>query len=393
MDIPIAPSEMMDSRVLAGAPGERKRIRMPSRFRQATDYEVGEFVYIRGLDNKVITLAVDIAYDMDEKADDMKAYVVKEVYERIMSPKDSEVDVEPVHGITLGCDPELMLVNPSGMIIPASGFLNKWDSVGYDGLLLELRPMPSTDEHTVTYNLYNLLRIMRNKIPDKNIKAIGVSSYNGNAQITPKYVQYVTLTAGFHLHYGLPPALLGYPRRFIADQIVKALDYYVGIPAMIPEGEHDSYRRSVPYIEYGKPGTYRLDNRTLEYRVPGGILLRHPVWTAGLIGLGATVIEDIVARIKHHSADFEELAAVGHDAAIRALYPNIPPMGEIFETICSPKIDNARRHLGQIWKDIQTMVSYESRSHSINNFFNTLGENYPLDIETNWEMCYGKRQP
>ena len=161
---------------------------------------------------------------------------------------------------------------------------------------------------------------------------------------------------------------------------------------MIPEGGHDSYRRSVPYIEYGKPGTYRLDNRTLEYRVPGGILLRHPAWTAGLLGLGAVVIEDIVARIKHHSKDFEELVNVGNDAAIRALYPNILPVGEIFNVICSPNTDTAKKHLGQIWNDIQSMVSYPARRHSVNNFFQTLEEKFPLDIEENWWRHYGKRQ-
>lgn len=392
MDIPIAPSKMMDTVITEGKLNERKKIRMPDKFRAVVEYDIGEFVYLRTLDGKLITLTVDEAYDADEKIDDMKAYVAGEIHELIMASSMTEADVEPVSGITLGCDPELILVNGKGEIQPASAFLKKYDAVGYDGLLLELRPLPSTCEFSVTNNLYSLLQQMRTKIPNEDIRAIGVSAYHGNARLTPKHMQNVTLTAGFHLHYGLPKELLGYPRRFIADQIVKALDYYVGIPAMIPEGELDSYRRSAPYLEYGKPGTYRLDHRTLEYRVPGGILLRHPAWTAGLIGLGALVIEDIVARIKHHSADFEELASIGNDAAIRALYPNLPPPGEIFSIICSPKIDSARRHLELIWKDVNSMVSYVDRSKSVNNFFQTLGTTYPLDIEHNWWRHYGKRQ-
>lgn len=392
MDIPIAPSKKMDEAVEEGKTQERKIIRMPYDFRQMVEYEIGDFVYARTLDGSIIALSIEGAYHDDAQADDLRAYVTTEVYNMIVAPKATVADVEPVQGITLGCDPELILIDSAGMVIPASGFLRKNGQVGYDGLLLELRPMPSTSEETVAYNINNLLGLMRHRIPRRDIRAISVSAYHGNAKITPKFTQYVKLTTGFHLHYGLPRELLGYPKRFIADQIVKALDYYVGIPATMPEGIADSYRRTVPYLEYGKPGTYRLDNRTLEYRVPGGILLRHPIWTIGLLGLGAAVIEDIVARLKHHSDDFRRLADVGNDGAIRLLYPNLPSAMEIFRCICSPTTDAARSHLDTISSDVAKMVSYNKRATSINNFFNTLENNYPVDTEINWWRYYGKGQ-
>lgn len=391
MNIPVKPSEKMDSCIMTGKMNERKLIRMPKKFREMIEHDIGEFVYARAEDGSIITLMVENAYTEDVENDDMYAYVATEIHNLIVGKSSNDADIEPVQGITLGCDPELILVDTQGFVIPASKFLKKWTPVGYDGLLLELRPLPSTDENTVAHNLFKLMSQMRPTIP-KEIKTIAVSAYHATAKVTPKFNQAVKLTAGFHLHYGLPKELLGYPKRFIADQIVKALDYYVGIPAMIPEGYDDSYRRSVPYVEYGKPGTYRIDDRTLEYRVPGGILMRHPIWAAGLIGLGAAVIEDLVSRIKHTTEDFSDLAAAGSDEAIRYLYPNLPPAMEIFRCICSPTADFAKAHLNHIYSDVEKMIGYTARAVSINNFFNTLENTYSLNVEENWWRHYGQRQ-
>lgn len=393
MYLPILPSKTMDQQLKDGVHKERRLIRMPRKFRTEIEHDLGDLVYARSMkDGKVIALTVTGAYHDDVENDDMHAYVTTEIY-NLITKGGADADIQPVDGITLGCDPELILVNRDGTIIPASGFLKKYGQVGYDGLLLELRPLPSTDEHTVAHNIFGLLGQMRAAIPNKEIRAIAVSSYHGNARITPKYSQFVKVTAGFHLHFGLPGELLGYQKRFIADQIVKTLDYYVGMPSIIPEGSTDSYRRSVPFVEYGKPGTYRIDDRTLEYRVPGGILLRHPVWTAGLIGLGAMVVEDMVARIKDFTPDFTKLAEIGNDALVRKLYPNIPPVMEIFSAICSPTADTAQRYLNDIWRDLENMISFPKRAESVVNFFRCLDNKYSLDIEENWWRYYGTGQP
>jgi len=66
---------------------------------------------------------------------------------------------------------------------------------------------------------------------------------------------YMGISAGFHIHFGLNPSILGShrgPRANLLRQVVRALDYYVGIPATISEGQEDSTRRTAPYLEYGK---------------------------------------------------------------------------------------------------------------------------------------------
>jgi len=234
-----------------------------------------------------------------------------------------------------------------------------------------------------------------------NTMMAGISSFHGkaavarNAQTNTAMLQPgCKLTAGFHLHYGIPKEILGYQKKFVAQQVVKALDYYVGLPSIIPEGYGDSYRRTVQGIEYGKPGMFRIDHRTLEYRTPGAALMKHPVLAKGLIGLGAVVIEDIISRVKTKTHGFTQLSEIANDADIRVLYPNIPAVMEIFGAICSPTTDVAKGHLSTIRSDVEKMVGYARRAESVNNFFDNIETQFSIDVEENWGRYknHGERQ-
>jgi len=292
-------------------------------------------------------------------------------------------------------------------MISAQNFfgLNKFDAVGYDGNLLELRPAPSINEKGLTETLFALINQARLSLNRctlfPNTMMAGISSFKGRAAVarnikanTVMYNHHNVVTAGFHLHYGLPQEILGFKNRLIASQVVKALDFYVGIPAVIPEGYEDSYRRGTQGLEYGKPGMYRLDHRTLEYRTPGAALMKHPILAQGLIGLGAVVIEDIVSRVKTITSGFKDLNEASNDADIRALYPDIPPAMEIFRSICSPTTDVAKSHLPTIVDGIQKMVGYDKRADSIINFFNHIETKFSVDVEDNWRRYWsnGQRQ-
>ncbi len=404
MDIPVKISNAMDN---AKTINESRIIRAPREFRELFELRLGDFVVIRNNDGRLMSFALEKAYDEDVKNDPLAAYVTSRIHATIVKGTAQSCDLDLVKGITLGCDPELMIIDRnSGNLISAQNFfkLNKWGPVGYDGLLLELRPSPSVDESVVINNLYNLLAQARSFLNTcstfPNTMLAGISSYNGKAAVArgmnnvAMYQNYTKLTAGFHLHYGIPKEILGYQKRFVAQQVVKALDYYVGLPSMIPEGYGDSYRRTVQGIEYGKPGMFRIDHRTLEYRTPGGALMKHPVLAQGLIGLGAVVIEDITSRVKTITKGFTDLNQIAYDADIRILYPNIPPVMEIFQAICSPAIDVAKSHLDTIRKDVENMVGYASRANSINNFFNNIETAFSIDVEENWWRYrnHGERQ-
>ncbi|MDX1314405.1 MAG: hypothetical protein R3356_02785, partial [Eudoraea sp.] len=372
--------------------------RAPREFRELFDISLGDFVTLKTNDGRTLSFAVEKAYDDDVQADSLSAYVTDRVYPHVANKLAQSCDLDLVNGITLGCDPELMLIDrDTGNLISAQAFLNikKWGPVGYDGVLLEFRPAPSVDEAVVVENIYNLLAQTRpflNKCKVyPNVMLAGVSSFRGNAAValnartnTPLVHSGMNLTAGFHLHYGLPKEILGYQKNFVAQQVVKALDYYVGVPSIIPEGDYDNFRRTVQGIEYGKPGMFRLDHRTLEYRTPGGALMKHPILAKGLIGLGAAVIEDIVSRVKTITDGFTRLNEIANDADIRILYPNIPPVMEIFRVICSPTVAGAKSHLDVIRRDVEKMIGYARRAESIDNFFNHIETKFSVDVEENW---------
>lgn len=405
MDIPVKVSKRMDDveNIL-----ESRTIRAPRDFREFLDLKIGDFVTVRATDGRLLSFMVDKAYAEDSEANSLSAYVTSDIHKRITNNLAQSCDLDLVDGITLGCDPELMVIDRNtGDLISAQAFfgLKKWGPIGYDGLLLEFRPAPSIDESIVIDNMYDLLLQTRAYLNScqmfPSIMLAGISSFKGRTAVatntvhnTAMYQYGSALTAGFHLHYGIPAEILGYQKKFVAQQVVKALDYYVGIPSIIPEGYGDSYRRTVVGMEYGKPGMFRIDHRTLEYRTPGGALMKHPILAQGLIGLGAAVIEDIVTRVKTITHGFTKLNEIATDADIRILYPNIPPVMEIFRAICSPATDVAKTHLVTIRKDIENMVGYARRAESINNFFDNIETQFSIDIEENWwrHKNHGERQ-
>ncbi len=374
MKLIINSSKLMEDKDSEEKLTERKVIRIPKDLREASNTKLGGFLNMRTTDNSIISLSIERAYEEDVKNDSSSAYVTDEVFKLLTNKSSNICDVKLVNNITLGCDPELILVDKKdASIITAAKYFKKWDAVGCDGLLLEFRPLPSTDENVVITNIFNMLRQARQKINDPQVMIAAVSSYQ-------------KITAGFHLHYGIPNELLGYDKINIAGQIVKILDYYVGVPSILPEGKDDNYRRTVPYLAYGKPGNYRLDNRTLEYRVPGAALMKHPTLARGIIAIGATVVEDVVSRIKHCTDNFTKLDYASTDKDMHELYPDIPDVMTIFSIICSPDTNSAMTYYDNIKSGIEKMVGYKKRADSINEYFKCVESEtqFSPDMEVNW---------
>ena len=402
MEIPLAISKAMDDQA-ENKVQERRLIRMPKDFREFYMFELYDYVSIRAVNsNKIIALQIAPAYKEDAENDSLSAYVSSEVFylSRVTGIKDLKPgsrNVEMVQGITIGCDPELFLVDNDGNVVPASRFFRRFSNVGYDGPMMELRPLPSTNEEVVADNIMGLINKARNRLNSHtniigldnkyilsghNISMLSASSYKGGS-------------AGFHIHFGLPTQLLGnhkYARKLLAAQMVKALDFYVGIPAIIPEGSEDYFRRTSIASAYGKPGNFILDCRTLEYRVPGGSLLRHPILTKGILGLGAAVIEDVVSRVKIITNDYTLLENMLPDKSLNTVYPNIPVPTEIYQTIVAPNTLAAEAKLDVIVNDVRHMVGYEARAKSIESFFEMIKSKFSNNIEVNWRNYYEGQQ-
>jgi hypothetical protein len=400
MEILLTVSETMNERSKSD-PDEHRVIRMPKEFRDNFMFSLHDYVSLRGADGKIIALRILPAYKEDAETDSSSAYLTSNIFAatkivgKELANKKIQ-NVELVQGITLGCDPELFLVDAKGNIIYANRFFRRFSNVGYDGPMMEFRPMPSTREEGVTNNLFSLIVQARNHLNTfagvKVINSIPIPQPSSIRMVAAS--SYRSVAAGFHLHFGLPQQLLGgqYITKLLARQIVKALDFYVGIPAIIPEGGEDFFRRTFVGSAYGKPGNFILDNRTLEYRLPGGTLMRHPILAKGILGLGAAVIEDVVSRVKKATENYSFLESMLPDKSLSIIYPNIPPPTEIYQTIVSPNIVPAEAKLDIIINDVRQMIGYRARAHAIEEYFKHVKTKFSSDVESNWRNHYEGQQ-
>lgn len=387
MEITITVSPTMDKETGWNDGYEHRVLRIPAVYRKQCELILGDFVRLRGKNNNIETFQVAGTFKEDVINNPHTAYATTAVNERVVRGQATN-EINLVNNITLGCDPEVFLVDKNtSNILAAYRYMNKNGPVGHDGLLMEFRPNPSQYASEVCLNLWNLIkrgREMLNKKPEGHIIAIvGGSSYGG-------------ITAGFHLHYGLPRGLLGRKPSVVnvAKLMTAAFDYYVGVPSILPEGSRDVVRRTANFVRYGKPGEYRIDNRTFEFRMPGGINMAHPIFAQGLMSLGAVVAQDVVSRINTCTDCFTNLSEMVSYEDIKQLYPNLPSTGEFYATICTPDIDRARHHFEIIKNDVRQMVGFAERSEDVEAYFHVLDQDmvFGNNIEHNWGGFYNARQ-
>ena len=389
MELPIEISKIMNKESATNFSYENRVIRIPAVCREKYKLKLHDFITLRDHKDGLMTLQIVEAYREDVLINPSVAFVTEEIYNRLYLTTTEFKEIHRVKGITLGCDPELYLVDKlTTNIVSANRFFEKYGAVGNDGLLMEIRPMPSIDVKELTTNIHNLLlqgRAMLNKRSEgSRIALIAASHYKSG------------VTAGFHLHYGLPTRLLGrnYNLSVVARLMVMVLDYYVGVPSIIAEGKEDALRRTLSYVKYGKPGGYVLDNRTLEYRLPGGYMLRHPILSEGLIALGITVVEDIVSRLHICTDRFMNLTEMKTLDDMNHLYPNLPEINSLYHYICNTDDAPARGQLDAIITDVKQMVGYNERVQYLEPLFRVLTEKIKFNnnIEENWRNYINEEQ-
>lgn len=399
MQIPISVSTKMESGSEKEIP-ETKIIRIPSDLRELMGVELHTFLTLQTKEGKSISLIVQKAYKEDADSDPLKAYLTQETFALLSNT--TEQDVEVCEDITYGCDPELLIVdNVNNGIVDAHKIFRKSSLVGSDGLLLELRPVPSSFEEVVVGNLFlqmldvrKILSIGKNLFGGKfdgNRCALLARSYyspTGN-NIGGQYV-------GFHIHFGIPRQLLIGDYDNVLKTIAMLLDYYIGIPSVLIEGEHDNVRRCQTKIMYGKPGDWRRScgNTTMEYRVPGGALMKTPEAALGIMNIAGLVMEDIISRLKTATTNFTKMNNYDTCQDLRSLYPSVAPMMTVYSTICSPAIKPAREMMKSIYTDFEKMVGFARRKQVIDTYLKLVSD--PLQIsefvERNWRVFYEQRQ-
>lgn len=197
---------------------------------------------------------------------------------------------------TLGCDPELFIINKkTNKVVSAIGLIpgekgNPYrpeeSPNGYgmeiDNILAEFNIPPAHSKlEWTTYIQYMLNKIeeyVQNINPDYGIKTVAsqhvdedqlnnpiaklfgcsvdYNAYTGKPNPKPKGESTNLRSAGFHVHFGYE-----YPNIKTSLELVKLFDIILGVPSVLLD--NDKERRSL----YGKAGCFRLTDYGVEYRV------------------------------------------------------------------------------------------------------------------------------
>ncbi len=228
----------------------------------------------------------------------------------------------------------------------------------------------------MTKNINNLIINLQNTLINKNLHNVKMIARSGGWNYF----------AGFHVHMGIPSNLLNphqVGRSKMIKVLIKTLDYYVSTLAVLAEGK-DCLRRCSPFIAYGKVSDYKIDTKTLEYRVPGGSLLRHPVLTHGLLSLCSLVAHDVIERLRVFTSDFSKDIIEDEETLLNELYPNILCTKDMFDVICSPSLDRTKEEAIKIKQDLKCMANYACYKEPIEKF-NKLSQTYISNcVWSNW---------
>lgn len=388
MELSIRASKKMNE----GGSIEDSYIRLPDQLIENLSAKIDDTITLECKNGDNLDLKIKGLYEEDASLLLKAGYVTEDTYDKLLIINKN---LERVDNLLIGCDPEFFLVHkPSRKIIPGMEYFSNASDrqIGSDGALMELRPHPNMDSDKVTDNIGLLLfnakqKMIKNKGLSKRYKIEDIymigSSY------------YDKMSAGFHIHFGIPPRMLDTSNtdvRSAATQIANVLDYYIGIPSILPEQVVDASRRMNIEIAYGKPGDWRLQFPTFEYRVPGGFLLSDPVLTKGLLSMSWVVMDDVLSRIKACTEDFKNIDFVGSPNKVKELYPHIiSDRIELCKVICNYNHRETAKIVDKVFRDIEEMVSFEKEKKSLINFYNriTSGTFVTHNIEENWGLENG----
>lgn len=342
--------------------GENNIVRLAKRLSDELGYFPGDKIDVRGRQG-TITLSVELSYVEDIIEDDGCGFISFETYDKILSESPKK--------ITVGCDPEFVLLDKRGKMIHANSILSYHGRLGSDGELGELRPAPAENEYQLVENLRELIVGLKEKC-DK---------YGLDAQAHSYFRRFLL---GFHIHIDMPDEVL----YFVSEKtegflknMAFVMDYLVGVPSMLIE---DNSARRLTKL-YGNPSDKRLSARTLEYRTLGGSHLRHPDYAAGIAGLSLCVCKDFLSRAKNDSHGWRNFKEVSKINYVRELY-SIPEKQKVIGLFGEKRKNNSIAHLVPIAETLESLSTFKEHSRSIRHFLKLILENkqYPPNIIQNW---------
>ena len=351
--------------------GENDIVRLPPHQKMRLGVKEGRTILLSASDGSKLRVRVKDVYLEDLVKDKTLAYVSRGIFNAI-----SGVIISP-GPMSLGCDPEFILVDHHKRVLPANLWFPHEGVIGSDGPLAELRPAPALHESDVVDNLKGLIH---------SLPGILSSKFGSARLIQPEgHSCWENYALGFHIHLGAPREIITFAapetQEFIRS-FITAMDYFVGIPAMLLE---DSSTRRLGSGSYGKPGDYRITSKTIEYRTPGGFHLRHPEYAAGILGLALCVGKELMEKTAQLSSNWRNLNKFSDFQHVRGRF-DLPAKSDIRWAIQEPTKRVAISHIPNLIKQVKTLKYYDQHANSIRKYFRLVGEHkqFTPNLLNNW---------
>jgi hypothetical protein len=317
MDVRLTASDRMNE----GKPSsENNIIRIPRRARKQFETRTDKITITYG--KKTVALEIKAAFkedivelkqsiedgDLTVEQSRYTGFVTTATLQSLMGlSEEAQTDFcymsDDIEDITLGSDPEFVLVDPSTLSykyaeqiagFPRSGYL------GADGPLAEVRPPPS---RTVSGAVENIRKILA-----KGHKSIRQYNwYAGATYRNPLNPKERTLHIGGHIHLGDPMVLPSRDKQGIYRQVIRMLDELMAIPLVRIDGPKAHLRRNTVHTNgFGKYGTWgdtRPQVGRFEWRVPSGLWMAHPDFAAAVLGTAKAITETCYQMMAEHRFD------------------------------------------------------------------------------------------
>lgn len=305
-------------------------------------------------------------------------------------------DVDNI-SVILGTDPECFIYQSNtGNILNAESFFNHLGMIASDGTLLEFRPLCSFSEYTLTENIRSLIRrakeLLDEQTPPGAVCMRAASCLNG-------------IGAGFHIHFGIPHLLKANLYKddtlnvlhSMCEDVAVWLDACVAIPLTVFENSDQCGRRTSVMSPYGRPSDIRYNTyniKTLEYRVLGGHVLRHPMLVLSTMTLCSCLFNFYLDMLFERTNGFDI-------NKMRRLYSKHPkvlsdaliqiPIDYIQSAILSRSSKTAKRLLTTAEMNYRRMGErYRGKKRQIDWLFHTIDSKEHLrmsgDMWKNWRI-------
>ena len=397
MQLRIVPSKQMDKKS-STKPEEHDKIRLSKvarAFYDPRNWKKTKLLVAGKKAQKPLNIGQAILADIRRRKDEGKVtknigFVTTKTFNYLMgkrSPEDIWIS-EAAEAVTIGADPEFVLINDQGIAqfaqtVFQKKIYDKTDKLGHDQPCAEVRPDPSKSVDGLILNISKILndKTLNSKIID--LGWVGGASYKHPSQ-NYRYC------IGGHLHFGLPD-IPGhnwgndYDSMAMRRQLIRILDELIALPLVRIDTPYAAERRK----KFGKFGDLKENSYKVEYRVLSGLWLVHPHIAKAVLSAAKAVVEESWKRLedKNYKKSF-----MSSDKILKSFEcQNREKIREIINN--SSRIDVSVDMVKKVHKTLKNMSTYLEYSEGIDEFISLCSsKNLILEKQLNLKRGWLERK-